>query len=65
MTAFDDITVTIEVDENELLSTIPILPGGMVDVALSEFGASIVDVCLDEVLNSLDPDEPVDSTSFS
>ncbi len=48
MTAYDDISVTIEDCENVPISAILILPGGMVDVALSEFGASIVAVCLDE-----------------
>ena len=45
---FDDISLTIADYENVLLSAIPILPGGMVDVALSELGAAIVDVCLVE-----------------
>jgi hypothetical protein len=64
-TAVDDMTVMIEDCENVLLSAIPILSGGMVDIALSEFGASIVDVCLDEDLNSLGLDEPVDPTIYS
>ena len=44
----DDFSIRIEDCENVLLSAIPILPGGMVDIALSELGAAIVDVCLVE-----------------
>jgi len=65
MTAFDDTTVTFEDCESVLLSAIPFLPGGMVDLALSGFGASLVDVCLVEAQSPLAPHEPVDSASVS
>lgn len=45
---FDDISVTSEDCEKPLLSAIPIPPGGMVDIALNELGATIVDVDLVE-----------------
>ncbi len=41
---FDEIAAMIEDCEPVLLSAIPILPGGMVDIALSDLGAVIVDV---------------------
>ncbi len=41
---FDELAATFEDCEPLLLSAIPILPGGMVDIALSELGAVIVDV---------------------
>jgi hypothetical protein len=42
---FDEIAVTIEGCEPVWLPAVPILPGGMVDIALNELGAVIVDVC--------------------
>lgn len=41
---FDEIAATIDDGEPVLLSAILILPGGMVDIALSELGAVIVDI---------------------
>ncbi|MEJ2550623.1 MAG: hypothetical protein P8Z34_08065 [Anaerolineales bacterium] len=55
----------IEDCENALIPTIRILPGGMVDVALSEFGATLVDVYLDGAPSPLPPNEHVDSAPSS
>jgi hypothetical protein len=63
--AFDDTTVMFEDCENALIPTIRILPGGMVDVALSEFGATLVDVYLDGAPSPLPPNEHVDSAPSS
>ena len=56
---FDEISAMIEDCEPVLFSAIPILPGGMVDIALSELGAVIVDVFHIEEKTNLVPVEPV------
>lgn len=45
-----------ELKESDILVAIPILSGGMVDVALRELGAKLVDVCyIDDAQPIFDP----------